>query len=307
MSGIRVANAPCSWGTLEFEGMAGEPVGYRQMLDELRETGYEGTELGDWGYMPTDPDVLRDALTQRSLSLRGAFVPVALCNASLHTAGVAQAVRTAKLLREAGDAADPAVLVLADANGTVPARIMNAGRITPAMGLTDDEWAVLAQGVTTIARAVRSETGLRTVFHHHCAGFVETPAEIAAFLARTDADDIGLLFDTGHYAFGAGSGHAVLEGMARFVDRIRYVHLKDCHDGVASQAQSVGWNYFDAIGHGVFCELGKGNVDFAAVLEILHAMDYRGWVVVEQDVLPGMGSPRESAARNRAYLRSLGI
>jgi hypothetical protein len=32
-----------------------------------------------------------------------------------------------------------------------------------------------------------------------------------------------------------------------------------------------------------------------------------GWVVVEQDVLPGMDEPRESALRNGAYLRALGI
>jgi inosose dehydratase len=29
--------------------------------------------------------------------------------------------------------------------------------------------------------------------------------------------------------------------------------------------------------------------------------------VVEQDVLPGMGEPRESAQRNRDYLRSIGL
>jgi inosose dehydratase len=28
-------------------------------------------------------------------------------------------------------------------------------------------------------------------------------------------------------------------------------------------------------------------------------------VLVEQDVLPGMGTPRESAQRNRAYIRSI--
>jgi len=28
---------------------------------------------------------------------------------------------------------------------------------------------------------------------------------------------------------------------------------------------------------------------------------------VEQDVLPGMGSPKASAERNRAYLRTIGL
>ena len=52
---LRVGNAPCSWGTLEFEATKAEPISFGRMLDELVETGYTGTELGDWGYMPTDP------------------------------------------------------------------------------------------------------------------------------------------------------------------------------------------------------------------------------------------------------------
>ena len=41
---IRVANAPCSWGILEFGGDA-KPASYATVLDEIRDTGYEGTEL----------------------------------------------------------------------------------------------------------------------------------------------------------------------------------------------------------------------------------------------------------------------
>ena len=304
---ICVANAPCSWGTLEFEGISGESPGYRQMLDELKATGYVGTELGDWGYMPTNAGVLRQELTARALSLRGAFVPVALSDAGSHAAGIAQAVRTARLLSAAGDAEDPPVLVLADANGTDAVRTRNAGRITPAMGLASAAWEVAARGATKVAQAVMSETGLQTVIHHHCAGFVDTPEEIACFLDRTDPSDIGLVFDTGHYAFGAGSCSSVIQGIERFKERITYVHFKDCHSDLAAEARRAGWDYFDAIGRGVFCELGQGGVDFAAVLQQLHAMGYRGWIVVEQDVLPGMGSPKESAARNRAFLREIGL
>jgi inosose dehydratase len=61
------------------------------------------------------------------------------------------------------------------------------------------------------------------------------------------------------------------------------------------------------VGHGVFCELGRGDVDFPGVLKALRAIGYEGWIVVEQDVLPGMGAPRESAQRNREYLRSIGL
>ena len=51
---IKIANAPCSWGALEFDlEEKSEEIGFEQVLDEIKETGYIGTELGDWGYMPT--------------------------------------------------------------------------------------------------------------------------------------------------------------------------------------------------------------------------------------------------------------
>ncbi len=300
---LRVGNAPCSWGTLEFEEARGEQIGYSRMLDELAETGYTGTELGDWGYMPTDPVMLKAELDRRGLAMLGAFVPVALKDRSAHNAGTANAVKTARLL--AAVASDPQpYLVLADNNGSVAERTRNAGRITPDLELNPEEWAVAAAGANQVARAVFDATGLRTVFHHHCAGYVETPDEIARLLDATDAEKLGLVFDCGHFAYGAGDCD-VLKGLARFRERIWYIHLKDCQPEVAARARANGWDYFKALRHGVFCELGKGGVDFPAVLRWLKARGYDGYTLVEQDVLPGMGTPKESARRNREYLRSI--
>jgi inosose dehydratase len=151
------------------------------MLDELAETGYTGTELGDWGYMPTDPGILRSELALRSLVMLGAFVPVALKYPAAHAAGIVNAVKTARLL--AAVATEPApYLVLADNNGMEPERTRLAGRVTSEFGLSAAEWKVFAGGADQLARAVFEETGLRTAFHHHCAGYVETPDEIATLL-----------------------------------------------------------------------------------------------------------------------------
>lgn len=308
---IRIANAPCSWGALEFEGMASEPVPYERMLDELRETGYTGTDLGDWGYMPTEPDLLRAALTSRNLSMVGAFVAVNLRDLDCHESGEERAVRVARLIAAVSDSAySPRPwLILADDNGTDPVRTLNAGRITSDMGMSDDEWQTFAAGVEVIARAVREQTGLKTLFHHHAAGFVETPEEIARFLDLTDPELIGLVFDTGHYLFGTGEAAtaSATDGLDRFSGRIHLIHLKDCDPAIASQAREQSWDYFDAVRHGVFSELGQGGVDFRQVLDWLRQHDYDGWAVVEQDVLPGLGTPRESARRNREFLRGLGI
>lgn len=312
MSDIIAGNAPCSWGALEFDALEGESAGYRLVLDEMAQTGYKGTELGDWGFMPTDPAVLRDELAVRDLAMLGAFVPVALKDAAAHADGVAVAVKTAKLLAAVGGAACPPYLVLADNNGSDPVRTKNAGRIAAEMGLSTDEWRVFAHGADEVARAVKGETGLRTVFHHHGGGYVETRGEVARLLDLTDPELVGLVLDTGHYAFGTGlnasdANAAVLAAFDTLGERIWHVHFKDCEPGVATLTRRDQMDYFEAVGAGVFCELGKGCVDFPAVVARLNARGYAGAIVVEQDVLPGMGTPRESAQRNRDYLKSIGI
>ena len=150
---------------------------------------------------------------------------------------------------------------------------------------------------------MRDETGLRTVFHHHCATFVETPQEIDVLMQATDPALVGLCLDTGHATYGGGSPLDLLE---RHRDRIRHVHFKDCEPAVAARARQEEWDYQTALRHGVFCELGKGAVDFAAVLRELERSGYDGWIVVEQDVLPGMGAPLDSAGAEPPVFAGVG-
>ena len=307
-----VANATCSWGILEFEGMQAEHITYAQVLTEVHETGYVGTDLGDWGFMPTEPGALKAELEQRKLALISAFLPVALKYPEKHAAGEAEAIKIARLLAAVWDARPGypgPYLVLADANGTEALRTKHAGRVMPEMGLSVQGWKTFAAGAERIARAVREETGLRTVFHHHCAGYVETPSEVARFLEMTNPALLGLVFDTGHYLYGSGAsdGALVEVGFQRLGERVQLVHYKDCHPKVAEQARAEGWDYFAAVQHGVFCELGQGKVPFPAITKQLQARGYQGWIVVEQDVLPGMGSPKASSERNRAYLKQIGL
>lgn len=307
---IAVGNAPCSWGTLEFEGAQGGRLTYARMLDELVETGYTGSELGDWGFMPTEPHDLAREFRARGLTLTGAFVGVDLRDPAAHESGEVTVVRTARLLAAAADELATDVrpfLVLADANCTHPVRTQHAGRITPEMGLSEGEWEIFADGANRIAAAVQRESGLRTVFHHHCGGFVETPDETARFLDSTDDSMIGLVFDTGHYSFGAGGCETVMDALEQFSDRIWYVHYKDCDPAVLARAKAGQWNYFESVRQGVFSELGEGCVDFPAVTAWLRDREYAGFITVEQDVLPGMGSPKASAQRNRDYLRRIGL
>jgi inosose dehydratase len=297
---FQIANAPCSWGVIE--NVEGARTLYDQVLDEIQATGYVGTELGDWGFMPTDPAALTEELKRRHLALLASWVSVQLEDASKHEQSAADAVRTAKLLAAVGGPQN--MIVLGNDAYVQPMRTQFAGRITPEHGMDETMWEVFAQGANRVAQRVMEETGLRTVFHHHIGTWVETPAETARLMAMTDSRWLGLCFDTGHWRFGGGDP---VQGIEQFADRIWHVHFKDHEPQVAARSRVEGWDRFSSMGHGVFCELGKGDVDFPAVLQTLTRIGYRGWIVVEQDVLPGMGTPKASAQRNRDYLRGVGV
>jgi inosose dehydratase len=305
MKTLLVGNAPCSWGTLEHQDKS-KQIPFDRMLDELAETGYTGTELGDWDYMPTDPAALKAELAKRNnLVMLGAFVPVALKYPAAHAEGAAMAVKTARLIAAVATTPAP-YLVLSDDNGTDPVRTKLAGRVPASAGLSKDEWKTFAGGADRIAREVFDATGLRTVFHHHCAGYVETPDEIATLLELTSPDRLGLVFDTGHYCHGTGGEKVdLVAALNRYKDRIWYIHLKDIEPAVARRSREEEWDYFTAMRNGLYPELGKGCVDFPALLRWLAAHDYKGYALVEQDILPGMGTPKESAQRNREYIRSI--
>ena len=298
---IRVANAPCSWGVIE--NVAGETGGYRRVLDEMAETGYAGTELGDWGFMPTDPGELRAELDARGLALLASFSTPWLQDPARHRRGADDAVRIATLLAAVGGP-DTMIVLGNDPYGD-PVRGGMAGRITPAQGLSDEQWTIFADGANELARRVRDEAGIRTVIHQHLGTLIETGAEVRRLLAMTDPSLLGVCLDTGHWMF--GTGEDPVDAVRELGDRIWHVHFKDCDPAIMAESRAREWDGLTSTGHGVFCELGRGCVDFPGVLRALEEIGYQGWIVVEQDILPGMGNPRESARRNRDYLRSIGL
>ena len=75
------ASAPVSWGEQDDFGPAWDQP-YERILDEIVSAGYTGTELGPYGYFPTDPAVLTKSLQRRALTLLSSFVPVPITDPS---------------------------------------------------------------------------------------------------------------------------------------------------------------------------------------------------------------------------------
>ncbi len=194
MNQVRVGIIGTSWWT------EGERYDYVRVLDEIAATGYAGTELGDWGFMPTDPQALSAELRNRNLKMLGSWVSVRLYDADYHQAGIDQAIKTARLLAAVGG--EDNLIVIGDDHSTIPLRHDKSGRVTADMFLDDAGWEVYTCGAMKVAEAVKRETGLRSVIHHHGATYVEHSAEVDRFLELTDPNIIGMVFDTGHAMLG---------------------------------------------------------------------------------------------------------
>jgi inosose dehydratase len=292
---LRIANAPNSWGIEDPADPANPP--WERVLDETARAGYAGTELGPPGYLPDRRGRLRRELDMRGLELVAGFV-----FAPLHTAdGVAAALRTARttcrLLAECGAGR------LVIGQDFTPDRERTAGRPAEAVPLDDPGWRVLVQGIHAVARVARDEHGLVPCFHPHAGTYVEFEPEIERIVADTNPELVSLCLDTGHCAY---AGVDPVELYRRHADRVAYFHLKDVRRD-RLEAEPLSWD--EAVAAGVFCPLGEGVVDFAALAAALRDHGFEGWGTVEQDRLPsnGASAAAEHAAASLRHLRAVGL
>jgi inosose dehydratase len=294
-SRFKFASAPNSWGVLDYPSPSWEQS-YQTMLDEMVFAGYTGTELGPYGFLPTDPKLLESELSQRKLKLLGSFVPVVLSDPASTKIVVEQIRIVGGLLATLG----APFLVLADVQSEERDRI--AGRVPAdgSKGLNSQQWKQVAK-VVAEAAGVAEEFGLDLVFHPHTSTYVETPQETAQFFDVTSASKIGLCLDSGHCAYGGGDPAAEAE---KYREILRFVHIKDVDEKVMAQVRRTEMNFEQAIAANAFTIIGQGSVDFPAFFRALERNDYSGWMVVEQDVTYGatVVPPVESVAASLKYL-----
>ena len=295
---IHFASAPVSWGVQDDPGPAWEQP-FERILDEIHSAGYEGTELGPYGYFPTDPKLLEESLKRRGMSMLSSFVPVPLADPSKKDAVLSQVRKVGALLA----ALKAKLLVLSDAQ--TPQRQSLAGRV-PVDGrasLTAAQWKAVGTLVGEVER-VASEFALGLVFHPHVATYVETPSEIEHLFDALSHTKVGLCLDTGHCVYGGGDP---ADEARKYRSLLRYVHIKDINSLVLGESRRKGFNFEQAIGAGVFSPVGEGCIDFRGFFRYLSASGYSGWMVVEQDVIYGKTTvpPVESMRASLAYLKNV--
>jgi inosose dehydratase len=295
---IRIANTPESWGIQEGDDSAPLFTPF-QVLDQIA-AGYDGLELGRWGFLPTDPAALSAELDKRGLRLIAAGL---ICD-FLDPESVERAVDAVRRIGGLVAALGGVCTVLTDSIGRVPELVKQAGR-RAGSSLSNEQWDRFAAGVIRVAETLHKLTGLPVAFRPFSATHVETVDEIRRLLARTDAELVGLCLDTGHYHYGGGDP---VEAVREFAARLRLLHLRDCDDGIRQIAHREKMDYHAAMAAGVFCEVGAGAVDFGALLNAADPLENITWAVVKGSagLIDDLEAPRAEAGRTREYLRKLG-
>jgi inosose dehydratase len=268
----RVASAPISWGICEVPGW-GAMLPTPRVLSEMAAFGFTATELGAPGFLPTDPDVVKDELAGYGMTLLGGFTPVVLHDPAFRDATIAQATATAELFERAGATKFVSAVVL-DPDWSVP------------RPLTAEEQRHMIDMFGVIDE-ICAEHGLEQVLHSHVQTLVETRDDVNRVL---DGCDVHWCLDTGHLAIGGVDPVAFAK---EAMERVGHVHLKDVRLDMVGPVLARETTLMAATQAGLFTPLGQGDVDIAGVVQTLEGAGYDGWYVIEQDTALTDGLPAE--------------
>ncbi|GLU32627.1 myo-inosose-2 dehydratase [Trinickia caryophylli] len=287
---VRIGINPLSWMNDDLPSLGGETP-LEVALTEGRQIGYQGFELGN--KFPREPEALKALLAKYDLALVSGWYSGRLAERSAEEEIDAVGPHLELLAKNGATA-----MVYGEVSGTIqgsPAPLFQRPRF-----FTDAQWDRYAERLDRFARYTLSH-GVRVAYHHHMGAYVETPADVDALMQRT-SDAVGLLLDTGHITFAGGEPLSLID---KYGPRICHVHCKDVRPAVVKLARNRDWSFLEAVINGAFTVPGDGAVDFAAVIDRLKRIGYRGWLVVEAEQDPVVAPSYAYAEKGYRTLRAL--
>lgn len=305
---IKIATAPCCWGVDDVRNP--HLPGWELVLGEAAQAGYEGIELGPYGYIPLDVGVVAEALGRRGLSVIAGTIFDDLVSQSNLPNLLRQAdeicaliTRLPQVPREPGQRFATPYLVVIDWGHEE--RDYAAGHPDAAPRLTGAAWDGMMTHIKAIAELAWREHGVRTVIHPHAGGYIEFADEIRKTTADIPREAAGLCLDTGHLFY---SGMDPVAWLRDNAGRLDYVHFKDIDLDVYRQVMGRRIRFFDACAQGVMCPIGRGVIDYPAVRRLLADIDYHGYVTIEQERDPrNAGGSLGDVTQSLAYLKGVGF
>lgn len=305
---LHIMSAPCCWGVDDVRNP--HLPDWTQVLREASAAGYQGLELGPYGYMPLDVERTGQALEQHGLRIVAGTIFDDLVSPANAASLLRQTHEICGLLRElprlpteAGQRFAAPYLVVMDWGHEE--RDYAAGHADRAPRLTPADWARMVGHVRQIAELSWREYGIRTVIHPHAGGYIEFADEIEQILRDIPHEVAGLCLDTGHCYY---AGMDPVATLLRHADRLDYVHFKDIDRKVYQRIMGQRIRFFEACAEGVMCPIGRGVLDYDGIRETLHEIGYQGYITVEQERDPrNSGSVLADVKASRDFLRSVGF
>jgi len=262
---VKLAGAPISWGVCEVPGW-GHQMAPERVLAQMRDLGLGASEAGPPGFLPEEAARARPLLDRYGLRMIGGFVTAVLHRPEARVSELGAVERQAAWLAALGGD----VLVLAAATGAAG---YSAADEVDAAG-----WTALFAGLDEVAR-IAAEHRLTLAVHPHFGTVIERKAHVDRFL---EGCGHGLCLDTGHLALG---GADPVDIATRARDRVVHVHLKDVDASLGAAVRERALDYAPAVRRGLYRALGEGSARVADVIALLRDRAYRGWYVLEQDVM----------------------
>jgi inosose dehydratase len=176
----------------------------------------------------------------------------------------------------------------------------NTGRRRPG-GTTDDDLKVMAGTLDALGKRMREELGMQLGVHPHLGSQLQAQHELEYLMTNTDAMNVGLVLDTGHFTM---AGMDPIAMGKRYGKRVLEYHLKDTKPEDRGGTKHVPGPEVDQMKTPYFFPLGMGGVDFPALLSYLDSIQWRGFLNVELDTSPWR-PPLESARITAKYIQDV--
>jgi len=263
--GPSVAGAPISWGVIELPNW-GYQMPADRLLREAASIGLTAMEAGPEEFLPQGPGEVRELLAEHDLGLVGGFVPAVLHDPQARQESLDLVEHRAEFFAAAG--ADTLVL----------AAMTGSETLDEVVELDEAGWEELFENLARV-EDICARYDLTAVLHSHFGTVVETDEQLWRFL---EGSDMGLCLDTGHLVIG---GSDPLEVAEKAANRVKHVHLKDVDREVAGLLGKREIGFKEACQREAFRPLGDGDIDVAQLLQLLGRSEYRGWYVLEQDIV----------------------
>lgn len=280
---MKISCAPCCWGVDDPTNPHLPP--WQKVLEEASAAGYQGIELGPYGYLPLDLDMINRAFDKYQLNIVAGTIfdnlldPENVDNLIKQTHDICSIItQLPRQDEDKGKTYQGPYLVIIDWGH--PERDQVAGQPDKAPRLSEDQWQLMMSHIKQIAELAWEKYGVRAVLHPHAGGYIEYADEIQKLVEDLSYDTIGLCLDTGHLYYSKMDPEAWL---IRLATRIDYVHFKDIDQEKYDAAMDASLPFFDAVSSGVMCPIGTGVLDYAGIRQTLLDIGYQGFITVEQE------------------------